>query len=418
MQRLPYDRRAVLSLLAGGGIVAACGGDGSGEPVVAAPAPTPTPAPSPTPSTFNVQAASGSAAGDFRQGGLVHIFADARGPNSGEVFDRWDGPDAGSLADARSWHTTLTMPGRDVVIAARYRSAAVWTPSVETVVAGSGGPVTLHWHVPPTPRGLILMLHGRGGAAANLFSRTENLAFALDAVARGFGVAALDSHDRVTNEWDQFPDLNTNIDLRNVRAALNLLLARGQIARTTPLFTLGTSAGSFFSAKVVGLLSGTVTGFTDWRAGALYIGQGGPPPLVATLTVPLRYNLQQNDSHPDISNAAALAQYEAQRARGLVSEAALNPPSPLYPKRFMRITDVSAADSADIFEAFRAGGMLDSQGYQRAHPSQSNWQALLPARFASIETQIRDQLNVAFAEHQFFADFNNATLAFYERRLA
>jgi hypothetical protein len=309
------------------------------------------------------------------------------------------------------------MPSRNVVFHARYRAAAAWAPISETLVAGVGGAVTFHRHVPLAPRGLILLLHGRGGSAGALFSRTESRAFTVDAVARGLGVVALDSHDRTANEWNQEADLASNLDLRNVRAVLDLLLARGEITRGAPLFTFGVSAGSFFSAKVVGLLTGAVTGFTDFRAASLYIGQGGPPSLVASLVTPLRFNLAQNDSHPDISNAAALAQSAAQNARGVPSEAAVHPPSPLYPGRFARIEGLSVADSTAIFEALRDAGLLDPVGYQLVAPSQSGWLARIPSRFSAFAIPIAEQLNVAYAEHQFFSDYNNATLGFFERRL-
>lgn len=393
-------------------------------------------------SAGSVSVTSGSADGYAKAGDTVHLFADA--PAAGQVFDHWSG-DTGILADPKAWHTTFTLGASKVSFTAVFRPAPAWTP-VQASVNGAD----LWYFAPASPRGLIFCFHGAGGTGPSWFQRPATRQFLDEAVADGFAVAALTSiYDQPAltpasdpnagSGWNLAFDLSDyphslalNPDLQNVKAALELLVARNQITAATPLFAAGSSNGGRMSVRAAAALAPSVTGCSPFLAVVNHVSQGDPAALMDSITIPVRFDMQVNDhANGDIvswQDAQAYAQGMA--ARQVPSEFELNPPSPVYPARFMRVPGLSASDSEAIHQALQDGGYLDAQdfivmkGPSGSDPDDpllnpSSWLGLIPAayRSAAILQGIQDELQDAYAEHGFFSDPDDRDLAFLSARL-
>jgi len=82
--------------------------------------------------TYTLTVNSGSGDGNYQQGQIVDIAADAA--PSGYVFDEWTG-DTSNIASVTSASTTIAMPGSNAEITATYEAATLYTL---TVNSGSG----------------------------------------------------------------------------------------------------------------------------------------------------------------------------------------------------------------------------------------------------------------------------------------
>lgn len=358
-----------------------------------------------TPPQGSLTVVRGSAAGGALVAGTtLHLYADA--PAVGEVFDRWTGDTAG-VANVKDWHTTLTFDGAARTITAQFRSTPTWN-EVRTQVNGTDW----IYHVPASPLGLIVFFHGGQGSAGDWFVRPESLRFLVDAVARGFGVAAITSV--APSAWVLSPIDPTNQDYVNTLAGIQLLRSRGLITASTPLFVLGSSAGGVFAPRVSDISARFDTGIRI-RAGANVVSQGQPASLMLALTVPTRFNMQLRDDQANYQTAQEYSTNMA--ARGIASEFLLNQPSPLYPKRFLRIHSVTEAESTAIYTALRNAGKVDANGFVLENPDDFNLQPILDGiGLSAAEVKfVEDQLNNAYAEHGFFGDHVDATLSFFER---
>jgi hypothetical protein len=338
-----------------------------------------------------------------------HVWADP--PAAGQVFDRWIGSTA-LLADPYAWHTTAVMPEEPATVTATYRVAPVWVPETQNLnglLLTDPGAVNMMFFVPPDPVGVIVFFHGSQGSANAWFSG-ENLAFLRDAVAAGYGVVALDSADRVARQWSEVTD-TTNVDVGNVQAALGVLVSRGLLTASTPKFAAGMSNGGGFAPKAAHLLG--------FNACAIWCSPGTPFSLFRISIVPTIWNLAQYDNqvlHPGFlpnsqGNLGRLAE------RGVAGELWENPPSPVSPRRFLRVPELSAEASLAIYTDLKNAGFLDAADYLLADPDTSNWQAALTFPYPPrILNALREQLNGCFSGHQFFSDTGHKVLRFFGAR--
>ncbi|MDX2030469.1 MAG: serine hydrolase [Blastocatellia bacterium] len=350
-----------------------------------------------------VQVNQGSGDGSYEVGKTVHIWADPS--PAGKVFDRWAGA-THVLADPLAAHTTLVVPAGPVNVTALYKDARAWTPTVETING-----VNVAHYIPQPHVGVVFRFHGTGGSAAGQFNGAENAIFNGDLIAAGYGIVALDSLDRVNRQWSPVNTLD-NPDLKNVQAVIAALVARGGMAAGDPLFAYGVSNGGGFSSRVSVLL--------NFRAGAISIAAGIGAFLEAG-SVPFTWNLAQNDDNEGVGaegNARALQNYNALRARGIAAQYLVNPPSPVYPQRFARISGLTPADSQTIYNSLKTGGFLDEGDFLRQNPQTSNWASAIPSQYGAQRTAIGEQLDVCYARHNFYSDYSNKVAAFFNARLA
>ncbi len=341
-------------------------------------------------------------------GATNHIWADA--PPANTVFDRWVG-DTSVLADPLAWHTTAVTPAAAAVITATYKSAPAWSPStyiLNGLASTNPNAVKLSYYFPPNPVGVIFRFHGSGGSADSLFNKVEDFTFARDAVAAGYAIVSLDSTDRVNKQWDS-AGTAANVDVVNVQAAINYFIGLGLMTTDTPKFSTGMSDGGGFAPKPAYYLG--------FRACSLFCSSGQPAQIFTLTTVPTIWSLARNDDLFDhttfLQNATAnLASLNAQRP-SVTGELRENLPSPVYPRRFLRIPGLTAANSQAIYGNLKSGGFLDAEDFLVANPATSGWASSLPAGLASFQGDILSQLNCCYSAHQFYSDFNDKVLQFF-----
>jgi len=87
-----------------------------------------------------------------------------------------------------------------------------------------------------------------------------------------------------------------------------------------------------------------------------------------------------------------------------------------------RVETISRTDSALLYAAIKGGGLLDDQGLLLEDPRSSQWREVVKARFPELlqfdslnadESAISEELNVAWAMHEFTGDFVRQTLDFF-----
>lgn len=388
MSRHAVPRTTALALML---FLASCGGGGGGGGTGGEPG--------------KVAVTGGTASSAGTTGEQVHVFADPA--PAGSVFDHWSG-DTSTLDDPKSWHTTFRLGSRDVDLRAVFVSVPVWS-AVQDSVNGDD----FWYHVPSAPRGLVLFLHGTGGDAAQWFTDPEYVTFVRGAVARGYGVAALTTSDRIEDEWRLEPISTANLDVRNVIEGWTRLVSSGLIGPTTPLLVVGMSSGGRFSARLCSLVPCT--------AQALTASQGDPPTLMSTTTVPTRFNMLERDTQGAVDAGAAKEYSEQMIVRGVRSEFELFGASPVYPERFARIQGVSVDASRMIHAALVAGGFLDTRNFLVDDPylNGSGWHDVIPEPYDEDEMlfHIAQQLDNAWSAHGFYSEHLPRTMRFFDESI-
>jgi poly(3-hydroxybutyrate) depolymerase len=333
-------------------------------------------------------------------------FIAARTPQTTEVFSHWRSNGAAlatSAIDANGWLQNFAMPGSELSVAAVYAPLPPYQVQSVTI---NGSQARF-----ASPAGqahtLLLRFHGTGGSAQNQFNPGENLYFTELALARGFAVASLDSVDRVNKQWNPAFNLS-NPDVQNVVALIAELRTRQVIASTTAIVAQGTSNGAGFTPRVAALL--------NFDAQALVIA-AGINPIVRSARIPTCWVLNQNDTivgaQALVDATASSATLSAQGVRNALWQLA---PTPVYPERFTRIRGVNLSNSRTIYDALRAQNALDTHDHLLVNPA--NLAPLgLPAGFAQIQSDITEQLNLAYTEHQFSTNFMHLQLDFLGGRL-
>ncbi len=349
----------------------------------------------------------GSLGPELTQGQTNHVWADAPGP--GRVFDRWTG-DVQILADPYAWHTTAVMPAADATITATYRNSAEWVPSsyvVNALPPEDPAAINVVYYFPPEPVGVIFLFHGGGGSAWGWFmNNDENIAFARDAVGAGYAVVALDSSDRTFRTWSNSVD-PSNPDVVNVENVISQLTALDLMTATTPKYAVGMSSGGGITPKVAYAL--------DFNASAIWCSPGTPPGLFLITTVPTLWNLAENDT---VFSDVMAVQENLQKLtnRSIPGELRINAPSPVYPRRFLRIPELTPEYSQEVYDNLKNGGFLDASDYLINDPTNSNWESVMPTLITpKILNSIRDQLFCCYSGHKFYSDYGNKVLQFFGR---
>lgn len=365
--------------------------------------------------TFNVQQGSVAGPGVTTPGAKVDLFANPYPSNSG--FDHWSG-DTSLLADPRAAHTSFIAPASGTLnLTAIYKAASsAWSVTTETIVNGAQSS-PYNYFFPTNPKGVILFFHGAGGSA-NGWLNVENFRFWQDAVANGYAVVATESVDRTTARWNANRLPTANPDVLNVANGLSVFKQRGLMTSDTPLFSVAMSQGGTFSSIATFNSTQPISSVQPFdrrfSAQAIYHASGNLI-VMGNTTIPTIYNIGQNDTVVD--NTRSIGSYNNLVSRGIAAEININVPAPLYDLRFARIPGVTQTDSTAIFNSLKNGGFLDVNGFLLQSPTTSGWQSLFPTTPAGLLSNIYDQLQVSYTEHQFHSDFNHRTLSFFEATL-
>lgn len=128
-------------------------------------------------------------------------------------------------------------------------------------------PKTLRLHIPPSPRGVILMLHGTFGNSA-FVEKTEARYVALKAISKGYAVLAPEAEEAVAGDlngdgkprWDVALN-GSNTDLQALDSLLALLAAGGRLSASLPRYVIGMSNGGAM-ATALGAVAGSGAGVT------------------------------------------------------------------------------------------------------------------------------------------------------------
>jgi dienelactone hydrolase len=357
------------------------------------------PAPPAPPPTYSVTVTNGSSSRiDVAP---IHVWANP--PGADRVFAGWTG-DTDALVNPLEYHTTLKTSGSTVNITATYKTSPPWTPTVEVI---SGTDVDSYF--PPNPVGVIILLHGTGGNASSFFKKADYVPFVRDAVADGYAVVSLSSTDRVNKQWDNSNQPPNNPDIQNVQDALATFTSRGRMTDAMPRYALGMSQGGGFALSL-----SLALGF---KATTVFCA-AGLQTVIAQTTVPTTWNLAQNDTIVPPATSGADQRYQSLVARGVDAAYNVNTPSPLYPSRFATVPGLTTSDSQVIYDAFKNANppVLDANGYLIADPEQ-NAQAnmnIVPVQYQSYSNDIEGQLEIAYTQHEFYADRNRSILAFFD----
>ncbi|MDQ3064544.1 MAG: hypothetical protein M3R14_17025 [Acidobacteriota bacterium] len=352
---------------------------------------------------FSVAVNNGYGSGNYKGASrFVHVWANANPPNM--VFDRWTG-DTHLLLDPTAWHTRLNPKQKNINLTATYKNAPAWTPVYETINEREYG-----YYFPPNARAVVFFFHGTGGSGNGFFNRVESRFSANNLVAAGFAVVSLDSSNRVDKQWDNTNNPPNNPDISNVQAIINSFVMRGLMATNTPVFSSGMSNGAAFSPRVAYAL--------QFKAAAIYCAQGGA--YIGIRNVPTVWNMAQNDGNENVGangNNSSLIFFQILTGRGIAAQHNTHIASPLYAQRFARIPGLTLADSQTIFDSLKTNNFLDRENYVRENPAISNWQSVIPATYTPYYQGIRSQLDVSFAEHEYFSDNDGRVIAFFNARL-
>ena len=379
-----------------------------------------------------VKVEGGDGGGTYPAGTPVTLIAHPPAP--GMVFDRWTG-DTAALGNAQILpqlsEVNLTVPTTPVRLQATYRPAPPWTPILARNFnpqalpgAAASAPAvasTLAYHLPAfRPRGLVFLLHQAGGDLNEWFDRAHPSLLLRELVAAGYGVAALNSVNRVTGAWSGTAALGSNPDALNHVTALNYLAGREELDPATPVFFLGRAAGAVAGVRYADQLLGAGR---PVRGAVLYLS-GGDEPLAALSRVPQFFAVSANeeDTGPtDLAEARTRAQLLA--GRGVPGGVVISDLTPLYPARLRMLgllhpDQFTGEDATTVAAALRTAGILDANLYPRTQPSATALAAALPAPYRARVADVATELAIASGDREFFSGANRRVLAFLEARVA
>lgn len=390
--------------------------------------PTTTSNPAPAPAEYTVEVDGGYGSGSHRPGDTVHVWSAASPAD--RVVDAWTG-DASLLAAPGEWRTSFVMPERDVRLRANSRPAAV-TLIEETWRGATEVSKEVRYAVPATPRGVVLVSHGTGGSSS-FIEGVEPFALTLALLDAGYGVVSAEAEEVVAGDLDgdgkirwSTRSIRSNVDLRNVDMLFGDLEARGILPDGLPKFALGMSNGGSFS-HFLGSVSATpfAEQFPELRFGAVvsFCADASSVHRRTPTTTPSAWFMCGAEDNAEVSNDQARTTEAALRGRGVPTEYAENPPSPLYPERFTRVAGISPATSRDMTEELYRGGVvdpatgmvtLDADEIAARVAADPATYPVLSAQDAALR-EVRTQLKVTRAEHSMFSDFTRRTLDLLER---
>jgi predicted esterase len=379
-----------------------------------------------TPGGFRLTVASGHGSGVYPAGSTVHVWA-AVDPLA-QIVTGWNG-DAALLKEPKEWHTTLTMPGRDVSLSAQLEPRSLALQTIEGTWS-TATKKTAYVHVPAGAKGVVFFLHGTGGSS-KFVTKAEAQSVALVAVKRGYGVISPEAEEVAAGDLDGngkirwSPQMKAdNKDYANLEALLGELRAQGKLASTTPLYSLGMSNGGSMSVAIGAVAATPIAGsFPSLRFRAVVsFCASGAVALGGVTTTPTAWLMCAKDDNPEVSNAEAKQSHDALAARGIDTIYDEHPPSPLYDERFLR-AGLDLATSKAVAKELRAAGAVDGAGFfvRPGNDLAAEVQAQ-PASYPSLTAvppagrlEVLGQISVMEAEHAMYADWASRAIEFFEK---
>lgn len=209
-------------------------------------------------------------------------------------------------------------------------------------------------------------------------------------------------------------DTINNVDYRNIKKITLEFINRGWITPSTPRFSIGMSAGSNFSAAVSYIWNFTGVGYCSRAQNTGF----------DTRLSPFAYRLAKYDDNPSynypVGLQRAMANVALLDARGICNNLYENDRQPIYPERFARVPGISVSNSILIYNELVANNQIGSNGYAlNSSIIKANVRAN-PSAYPTIVNFINQgitgmftQIAASNAEHNFYSDYNSATLDFF-----
>jgi hypothetical protein len=370
--------------------------------------------------SFTVTVNNGYGGGKYKTGDTVHIFSNSY--STTQVFGTWSG-DIALLNAADEWHTWFIMPAKNETFTGSVVTIPNFTLQYEQIM-GRDRLKPVYYYFPQYQKGIVYLLHGTGGNAANIAGDFEWQLMIRDLVYNKFAVIITEAEESTTGvdangdgklRWALLPmDTINNVDFANIRIITDTFYNKGVTDRSKLRYSVGMSDGGFYSAALSYIY--------NFKAGVQYCAQGSPN-LVQTTTIPTQFCMMRNDDNESVGaagDAAALSNSNSMNARGVCSKFYINERSPLYPQRFARSGAISSTQGSDIFNELKSRGYIDNKNYFIGSSDtlisdiQNN-----PANFPVIKSltliQIQfmlEQINIAIADHHIYSDYNRATVHF------
>ena len=384
---------------------------------------------------YSLTVNNGTGSGSYFYGDTVHIFSDK--PNALHVFSEWTGDGIEYLDIADEWHTLLVVPSGSNISNLTLQANYDQLPTDITVTMemmslfGEDDGIFMenvmkevYSSIPPNPKGIVFLFHGTGGQGSSMYSRYELLSLAKDLYYAGYGTISTDANERtigdqtgegkirwVANQAAQ-QNFDNNIDLYNIRALKDTLIARYGLENDFPFFSYGVSNGANFSD-----LAAAANGF---RASAHNTGNGSPSLYhLREDATPVIWIQSINDQNESADSTIALANYQALLDRGICSEWHWLQRSPLYKKRFMRSrNNITQQKSLEIYNRFlEFPNLMNDEHFfviddiLEELPSHFyDPLGLTPAQINDAESQMK----VMNADHVGNGDFNKTIIRFFE----
>ncbi len=363
---------------------------------------------------FSLNLTNGYGGGIYNAGDTVDIWA-KESPTT-QYFKNWSG-DIVHVLSVNCWHNRVVMPSANVNLTANYD---IFTAPASYGFEWIQGEDTLKpvYYAFPNPSeiiGVVHLFHGTNGNAGLWVNNFEKNYTLKRLVTEKFGVIITECEETTRNidfnsdgvhRWNYSMDTLTNVDILNIKAITDTFRLRGLYTNTIPQLAFGVSAGGAFACSISTLL--------QWKA-AITHHSPGPNWVAGATYTPIRYDMNINDSHPDVGiagNLEAFANLDTLTAREICSQIDLLLPQPVFPERFARVTDadsVGVSTSTTIFNELLTNGMLDANNYLlysgndiavMVQTSPGSWPVitgLSTTQLAELETEI----NNCFAEHEY-----------------
>jgi len=370
--------------------------------------------------TYQLTVVNGYGDGLFEAGEEVHIFANDNGIS--QNFENWTGDVAFEFEN--EWHTKFIMPAQAVTVTANFRAIPLFSFNFENIELASSSK-RVYYYLPETVRGVIFLFHDVGGNAQDWLFRKEYNRFLYDAVVDSFGVVFTEAQivnpfssaiERGGEAWDlsnSSPD--ENVDLANIRALRDTLISRGVMEANPKLYAVGMGTGGEFSLLVSNVL--------NFRAVVPYCAKGNSEILDET-QVFTQWCMAANDESDLVGengNDEAASFSQELENRTVCTRYLENEASPFYAGRLLSDPSITIELVNQIFEDLQGQSLIENNYLTSSGKSIAELAQQQPQNFQSLAeltdnqlTFVFDQMDVAFAAHQFYSDFNRQTLAFFK----
>jgi poly(3-hydroxybutyrate) depolymerase len=375
-----------------------------------------------TTDSATVTVVNGYGSGRYKVGDTVDVWSNALAPDS--VFNTWTGYNT-LLNNAGEWHSSFIMPQSNVTLTATCNYLAPFALKYEKI-RGINNLKNVYYYFPSTRKGIVYLCHGTGGSAQNLVNNLEWQEMINDLVYAGYAIVVTEAEEVTLNQdlngdgkirWGQLPvDTTANVDYGNIRALTDTFYARGYTQPSIPRYSIGMSNGGAFSAALSFVYK--------YAAGVSYCAPTSTVVTSSSVT-PLQFCMAKYDNAPEVGPAGdALAQTNsgALTARGICSPFYSHDHSRVYPQRWARWSGISLSLSEAIYDELRSNHLLDARSYllltadsieARITATPSNYPVISSLNLVQY-TYVTNEIDVMYAAHQFFSDYNKTTIHFLE----